>query len=185
MDDDIIDRMRREEAELVRKLEAVRALLRAYGGASDSIVVSGAAQAEIRKTPSQQAPRSKASAREKMPLERFSPYGQLVVKAAIDECRSHLGRPIPSRHMVDLVEKRGIEVQGKDKANAISAMLARSIDLMPNGRKGWTLANPDDFDELLLSREVQTEEEPHSASAGGSSAEKGDAPTSPFQKFDL
>jgi len=185
MDDDIIDRMRREEAELLRKLEAVRGLLRAYGDISDGVVCDDFADAEIRKPLFRQAPRSKGVVREKMPLERFSPYGQSVVKAAIEECQSHRGRPISSREMVTRVERRGIEVQGKDPANAISALLARSADLMPNGRKGWTLANPNAFDELLLSREAQTEEEPHSVSAGGSSAEETDAGTSPPQKYNL
>lgn len=137
MDAEIIDRMRREEAELTRKLEAVRGLLRAYGATP---FVSQTEQQSGSKTREATSGGNANRGREKMPLERFSEYGQSVVKAAIKECARQLGKPISSRNMVDLVEKQGIEVSGQDKINALSALLARSIDLETNGRKGWTLS---------------------------------------------
>lgn len=181
MERDIIERMRREEAELLRKLEAVRGILRAYSGGPVGATINDGAKAEARKSATRDTSSSQRRTREKMPLERFSSYGQSIVKAAIDECVSHLGRPIPSRDMVVLVERRGIEVQGKDQANAISALLARSADLMPNGRKGWTLS--DEYQQRrqeeivkILGTRPHAENEPHSAFAGGSDLAHG-APT--------
>lgn len=138
MDADIIDRMRREEAELTQKLEAVRAVLRAYGHAA--IAIGDAVDAEVRK-PADEAVKPAPRARERLPLDRFTTYGRSVVHAATEECKKHPGSPISSRDMVSLVESRGIIVRGEDKANAISALLARSIDLKANGRKGWTLSD--------------------------------------------
>lgn len=168
MDSEIIDRMRREEADLKRKLDAVRALLIAYGEAplESSPITS---RTVLNSKESKRSSDIQSSGREKMPLERFSTYGQSIVKAAIEECFSHIGKPIPSREMVDLVEKRGVQVRGDDKGNALSALLARSADLKANGRKGWTLS------EEYLERNNQQiaelfgeENEPHSANAGGS-----------------
>lgn len=172
MEHDIIERMRREEAELVRKLEAVRALLNAYGAtAADRVGIGDSVHAEVRKRSGESEAR-KSRTREKMPLDRFSAYGRSVVEAALAECAKHPGSPIATRDMLTLIEQRGIEVRGEDKVNAVSALLARSSDLKPNGRRGWTLASPDDFTELLLDQPVQKEEEPRSASAGGSSADR-------------
>lgn len=162
MESDIIDRMRREEAELVRKLSAVRGLLDVYGEQPSAAPSSdGAPVAEQRQARTPKATRS----REKLPVERFSTYGQAVVTAAIEECKRHLGSPISSKDMVGLVESKGILVRGEDKANAISALLARSMDLKPNGRKGWTLS-----DELLLHKELEEIEPPNGDPKDGSNS---------------
>lgn len=167
MEHEIIDRMRREEAELLRKLEAVRGLLRAYGASPEAASLARPSSDTV------PVPKNHGRGREKMSIERFSDYGRSVVRAAIDECISHLGSPIASREMVALVEKRGIEVRGEDKANAISALLARSIDLKPNGRKGWTLS--DEYQERqnreledLLGLPVPKENEPPAQTLSGS-----------------
>lgn len=181
MDNYIIDRMRREEAELSRKLEAVRAVLSAYGvsAATDRLDVKDEATAEVVKGKRS----SERSAAEKLPIERFSLYGQNIVKAALEECLSRMGSPISSRDMVQLLKMRGIEVQGKDPANALSSLLARASVLKPNGRRGWTVADDymtqvgipsgysaDDFDVILGDNSPQRENEPHSGNAGGSDA---------------
>ncbi|RQW44104.1 hypothetical protein [Novosphingobium sp. LASN5T] len=192
MDADTLEKIRREEADLTQKLEALRMILRAYGADAPIAALSAAPTIvaptiEVPNGPVAAATLTPKTGREKVSLDRFGDYGRSVVQAAIDECRSHLGRPIASRDMVTLVERRGIEVRGNDKVNAISALLARSIDLKPNGRKGWTLSEeyhenerrlaakllgeenaPQDFDEIL-----------------GADAGKTDAPTSPFHGINL
>lgn len=183
MDADLIQKLQDEEAELSRKLEAVRSLLSAYGILRVVPLPNGLISAPTASAP----PRGRAdmhsrgvanSGREKVPLERFGDYGRTVVQAAIDECRSHLGSPIASRDMVTLVEQKGIEVRGNDKVNAISALLARSIDLKPNGRKGWTLS--DEFlerERRAIAELFGEENEPRSGDAGGSDAVSESAPT--------
>ncbi|MDE1915056.1 MAG: hypothetical protein KGJ57_04775 [Sphingomonadales bacterium] len=195
MDSDVIEKLRREEADLTQKLEAVRMILRAYGDTKDITHTVSHVHRAVLPKPNNGEQDGNGKSREKMTLDRFSAYGRAVVGAAIRECANYQEGPITSREMVRLVEKQGIDVRGADKVNAISALLARSIDLKPNGRKGWTLS--DEYREIEEYREMQDENTSHASHnendppddfevmLGGPDAGTGDAPTSPFHGFKL
>lgn len=122
--DDIIKRMRGEEADLVRKLAAVRQFLSVYGEAP----VSGST------TPNRLA-RSFVDR-----IDKFGSYGKAVIDAAVALLPADGLRPVPTRELVDHIEFRGVEIRGENKVNALSALLARSSQIKGHGRSGWTLA---------------------------------------------
>lgn len=128
---------RAEEADLLRKLEAVRAVLRAYGEAPLS---EAPAPEKAPGRPALASPPATSANKEKKPLEGFSPYGADVVRAAIKVVKERPGGPVATRDMVAAIEAMGQEIRGVDKVNALSALLARSADLTNHGRRGWTLS---------------------------------------------
>jgi hypothetical protein len=135
MTPDLIAQLRAERAALQRKLEAVDAMLGAYDEAPSAPPSAPAAAA---KRSSEQAEASTPLVREKLPLNRFSPYGIAVIEGAISVIESRPGGPVPTRDIVTELEKRGLEVRGNDKVNAVSALLARSMEVVNHGRRGWT-----------------------------------------------
>lgn len=137
MDAAIVQQMQAEEADLIKKLEAVRAFLIAYGAAPKPVAV---ADRPVATKAAQTLPTAKSThSRDRVPLERFTEYGAGVVRAAIESVRNEPSRPVMTRRLVELIEARGVEVRGVDKVNALSALLARSMDLKSIGRRGWTL----------------------------------------------
>ncbi|MGN6271297.1 MAG: hypothetical protein ACTHM0_15540 [Sphingomonas sp.] len=166
MRNDIIDQMRAEEADLVKKLNAVRAFIIAYGEGDG-------------------APREKAepmrkattSARGKVGIEGYSRYGQVVVAEAMRVliASSSLVR---TRQLVEAVEAMGIEISGENKINALGALLSRSEDIISHGKSGWELSDRDAAKEIVA-KYGHKENEPHSETAGGSDAGNGNAPTYP------
>ncbi|MGA0532102.1 hypothetical protein [Hansschlegelia sp. KR7-227] len=173
MDANIVQQMKAEEADLMRKLDAVRAFLAAYG------VQNGRAPSGERNMPKPAiVPATRpASVRDRVPLDRFTEYGREVVKAAITAVKKETVRPVLTRRLVELIEAEGVEIRGVDKVNALSALLARSIDLTSIGRRGWTLAHEEDGD-----GQEPEENGPHSTSAGGpdASGEGGPTPSTVF-----
>jgi hypothetical protein len=135
MTPDFIIQMRAEKADLQRKLEAIDAVIAAYC-AEEPAVDEAPQRPSIRVLP---RPLSLAS-RERLPLARFSDYGQSVIRAAMNMLPASNGTPVPTRELLEVLEVLEVEVRGNDKANALSALLSRSADLMNHGRRGWTLA---------------------------------------------
>jgi hypothetical protein len=138
MDSDIIAQMRKEEADLARKLRAVRDFLAAYDvNASNE---SAPAPTRPAKVPTQ--------AREKVGIEGFSDYGRGVVAAAMRELlpASH---PIKTRLIVEVLQQKGVAISGKDPVNALGAMLYRSADIVSHGKAGWTLADSETAKEIV------------------------------------
>lgn len=133
MVNDIVGDLKAERASLLRKLAAIDAALAAYGETDRAYSPSAEAPEVF------QVPGVRTSKRGKVPLDRFSEYGASVVKAATEVIRAGDGRPIPTRELVDSLKRRGVQIRGADQANALSALLSRSADVVSNGRSGWTI----------------------------------------------
>ena len=138
MDSDIIAKMRKEEADLARKLKAVRDFLAAYN-------VSASNEAP---PPPADNVKAIATAREKVGIEGFSDYGRNVVAAAMRELLSAT-HPIKTRRIVEGLLQNGVAISGKDPVNALGAMLYRSADIVSHGKAGWTLADGEAAKEIV------------------------------------
>ncbi len=140
MDNNIIATMEAEEADLARKLEAVRQFLDAYRGgvASKS---TPAPKASVSGTA--RGGRSTATR-----LDKFGPYGQRIVDFADSVLPGCVSNPVPTRQLVEYLESQGINITGDNKVNSLSALLARSSKMKGWGRAGWTRMSPDDGDRL-------------------------------------
>ena len=168
MDRSIIAQLKAEEADLERKLKAVRQVLAVYGAAPAT-----PAGASSSSPPTPSPTRAATGKRERVGLDRFSEYGRAVVEAAIQVIlHDGSGRPIPTRELLESIQQRGIEVRGEDKTNALSALLARSVDVRPNGRRGWTLAGEQN------GHKPEENEPPTETPLDGSETDGEDAPTS-------
>jgi hypothetical protein len=166
MDEAIVIRMREEEADLVRKLDAVRQFLAAYGGPAP---VAAAAKGS---TVTRRSSATRA--------DKFGSYGQGVIDAA---CKLLEGAnaPVPTRDLLAKLERYGVEVRGENKVNALSALLARSSKVQGHGRAGWTLAgDPPTAEEIqeTLGEQAQNETKaPNGDAASASVVAKSGAPT--------
>ena len=167
MDDDIVERMRAEEADLARKLRAVRDLLAAYGQDPHS------------PSPSRLAPKAKAPApaREKVGIDGFGNYGRRIVANSMMAMLTS-AHPIKTREILKFLEAMNIEVTGANKVNAVGALLSRSRDIISHGKSGWEIADRRVAEEIVA-KYGHKENEPHSETAGGSDAGNGNAPTFP------
>ena len=164
VDDDIIQRMLAERADLERKLAAVEQFLSVYGGTT----------AKPPSRPANDQPRQPRNAPDR--TDKFGTYGKSVIEAALAVLPAADAQPIPTRDLVDRIEARDVAIRGDNKVNALSALLARSSKIKGHGRAGWTSAaasyEPLDLEHLLGGDEPPKENEPHSESAGGSSADQ-------------
>lgn len=189
MNADIVKQMRAEEADLVRKLQAVRDFLAAYGEAPNDS--GGSAQ-----TPRSQSASSQP--REKVDITSFTEQTRRSVVLSMMAMEASPGL-VRTRELVQFIENMGHKVTGKNPVNALGALLARSEDVEGHGKSGWALADrararqiieeygpkapTSDFEELLGSN-AQNETEPTSGQAGGSDAgmEGAPTPTNPFEQ---
>lgn len=78
------------------------------------------------------------------------------ILTAVREYIAGRKEPTPTREIVAMLEKRGIEINATVPQNVVSSTLSRAPDIQANGRRGWTLK----------------ENEPP---LGGSETEEGDA----------
>ena len=158
MDSGIVQQMRAEEADLMRKLDAVRAFLAAYG--------------EPAASSTKQAPPKKpgGGSRGKVGLDGFGEYGRATVIEAMKFISKH-DHPVITRRIVEAMTARGYEIRGNDPVNALSALLARCADVISHGRSGWTLADPESFKRTL--GDAQNENEAPNGSAAGASETRG------------
>lgn len=130
MDADIVKRMRAEEADLSRKLQAVRAFLSAYGEAPRDADDSDTSRRESRES----------SAREKVDITSFTEQTRRSVLLAI-QAMTTTSKLMKTRDLVVAVENTGHEISGQNKVNALGALLARSEDIVGHGKSGWALAD--------------------------------------------
>jgi hypothetical protein len=160
---DIVAQMKAEEAALVRKLDAVRQFLAAYG--------EGAA------TRGASAPRSPRAAAER--VDKFGSYGKGVISAAMECLPSEGDEPISTRELVDRLELRGVEIRGQNKVNALSALLARSSQIKGHGRAGWTRKQQDEFEALKGDAPPKENEAPSGEATGASEPSGWDVASTP------
>jgi hypothetical protein len=161
VDSETIARMRAEEADLMRKLKAVRDFLAVYGDDAPRVALP--------------ADNKRAAGREKVSITGFSRYGQIVVA----ECMRLMltaSHPTKTRALVEFLEATGIEISGENKINAVGALLSRSADIISHGKAGWTLADPT-IATQIVAEHGHKENEPEGKDASGSDAGQGNAPT--------
>lgn len=165
MDADIIKRMQEEEEEeLMKKLRAVRDLMIAYGVRPlDPGAVAKAAPSE-------------APAREKIEITGYGEAQRKSVALAMMMLGTNEG-PIKSRQLVELIEAMGHEITGKDKINALGALLSRSADVKSHGKAGWTAIDREKCMKIANEYGGLKEKEPISVPAVGPDAGWGSAPT--------
>jgi hypothetical protein len=137
MNADIVTQMRKEEADLSRKLQAVRAFLSAYGeGPIESRGVMPNAPAAI------------GGPREKVPLSGFTEQTRKSVLLSMQAMTVSPGL-VKTRDLVSFIEAMGHQVSGANKVNALGALLSRSADVVGHGKSGWSLADPDSAREIV------------------------------------
>jgi hypothetical protein len=139
-----IEQAKAERAALMTKVSALDAVIAAYGDGTGNVKVKASAAIAVGDTRPPAFAGGGPAKRERVPLDRFSHYGQDIIRAAMEIVDNSVVVPVPTRKLVEEIEKRGLEIRGVDKVNALSALLARSLDLNSNGRRGWTLP---EFDE--------------------------------------
>lgn len=152
-----------EEADLVRKLEAVRAMKDAYGIGGQAVT-----------SPSVTAP--KVSGRAVRSLEdrkdKFGAYGQRIIDTAIKLLPPDGDNPVQTKALVLQFQLLGVDISGNNKVNALSALLARSSKIKGYGRAGWTLSGPAEAGPSIIAVHPvdYKENEPTSGNAVGSDA---------------
>lgn len=173
MEDDILRRMAQEEADLLRKLEAVRAFRQAYGATTADVARSPPAAVSSRPSPVPEQG-------EKRSIHNFTEYGRQVIATAM-ACMIDQHAPVKTRLLVEAINARGLEIRGENPINALGALLKRSADITSHGKSGWTLSNPDAAREIV-GKYAYSENEPPSVSASGSDAAgEGAPPPEPAQ----
>lgn len=155
MDADIVKRMRAEEADLVRKLQAVRDFLSAYGEAPREPVTSRVAAS------------AESGARPKVGIDSFTAQTRLSVVLAMKALMSTNGL-MKTSELVQAIEAMGHTVNGDNKVNALGALLSRSVDLIGHGKSGWELADRERALEIVSHYAPKENEAPASIARGAS-----------------
>lgn len=151
--DDIVQRMRAEEADLLRKLEAVRLFLGAYGETPKTTLQpawTSTSKQTVKNGPKSTRPSLASRA------DKFGTYGQAMVDLSIALLPNPDDGPMLTRDLLAKFEAQGVEVRGQNKVNALSALLARSTKIAGHGRAGWTRAEArtaDEDNEILVRRD--------------------------------
>jgi|GEM_PF-6596743 hypothetical protein len=124
-----------EERTLLQRLEAVQTVIKAYGGTpvTEKKIASPAPAAGEQQQPETDGGHRTAHRR---PNERTTQIRNI----ARDYIASQNGSPVPTRELLPVIERHGIDVGGKDKNSTLSALLSYSDEFESNGRAGWTLA---------------------------------------------
>jgi hypothetical protein len=164
----IVKQMRAEEADLVRKLQAVRDFLLAYGEAPEGDTrPAGPATPNPRRS----SPRSKS-----VPITSYQADTRTSVALALMIMATSPGL-VKTAELVKGIEAMGHEIGGANKVNALGALLARSEDVEGHGKSGWTVYDRDRARALAnehaaqyLGGDTQKENEPESTNAPGSDA---------------
>jgi hypothetical protein len=163
MDADIVERMRSEEADLVRKLQAVRDFLAAYGEAPKG------SPGLTRPTP-----RSDAGGRPKVEIDSFTAQTRTSVVLAIQALTLTPGL-MKTSELVQVVEAMGHTINGENKVNALGALLSRSVDVIGHGKSGWELADREKALRIVSNYAPKRNEAPDVSPSGDSSWEDADA----------
>lgn len=154
-----------EEADLERKLIAVRQMKAAYGIATQSPNVTiTPAGSELVKVMARRAVSDR--------MDKFGTYGQNIIDHALMLLPGEDAKPMPTRALVEMFETLSIEINGENKVNALSALLARSSKIKGYGRAGWTRRGPTagELHPRIPGDDALKETEPTSENAVGSVA---------------
>lgn len=142
MDEAVISAMRAEEAALKAKLSAVRAFLQLYAPSDRMAVVRDSQPAFIGPvSPLEFARPENTVTSETILRKRPNEYAENIRGIATGLIRQSLD-PVPTRAIVQELERRGIEIRGQDKISAVSALLSRSDAFKNVDRQGWMLVEP-------------------------------------------
>lgn len=173
MDDRIVRTMREEEADLSRKLKAIREFLAAYGEATKRVEGGDRPAMATSIKPS----------REKVEITSYTDQTRPSVVLSMQALAIE-PKPVKTRQLVDFVEMMGHEITGKDKVNSLGALLGRSADIIGHGKSGWSLADRDKAVEII-GRYYPNKNEAPEAKANDASEDGGwGAPTpSPSQAY--
>lgn len=134
MNNEIVARMREEEADLSRKLAAVRQFLAAYGEAPSG---EGEVNAAMRKPAMEKRAETQ---RGKISIDGYGAYGRGIVANAM-MAMIVSPSPVKTRKIVEHLDAMGVDITGENKINAVGALLSRSSDIVSHGKSGWTLAD--------------------------------------------
>lgn len=106
-----------EERQLLARLDAVRAVIRAYEGPEQGVA------AETPKVPVTRSP---------------SDMTKKIKGLLLDLLRGETN-PTPTRELVTFLDGEGIKVGGKNPVATLSALLSHAEEFVPVGRSGWIL----------------------------------------------
>lgn len=131
MTEDVIATVQAEEISLLAKLAAVRAFLGVYAPPSGEVkpVASSSFRAEIEQRIKSQEARQ----------ERYADRVRAMARELIETRTA----PVPTREIVDYVQRKGVEIRGQSAQNALSALLSRHPDFENFDRQGWAIVRPD------------------------------------------
>lgn len=160
MDADIVRRMREEEADLVRKLQAVRDFLAAYGEAPIT-----------RPQPAAGRARAEGGTRPKVEIDSFTAQTRNSVVLAIQALTTTTGL-MKTSELVQYVEAMGHTISGENKVNALGALLSRSADLIGHGKSGWELADREKALEIVNNYAPKRNEAPDAPTPRASESEE-------------
>lgn len=160
MDADIVERMREEEADLVRKLQAVRDFLTVYGGQPKVT-----AKATVSSTP-----RADSGGRPKVEIDSFTAQTRTSVVLALQALTANTGL-MKTSELVQFVEAMGHTINGDNKVNALGALLARSADVIGHGKSGWELADREKALQIVSNYTPKRNEAPAGNAWGASEAD--------------
>tara|TARA_B100001179_G_scaffold174871_1_gene130179 strand:- start:851 stop:1420 length:570 start_codon:yes stop_codon:yes gene_type:complete len=176
MNADIVKQMRAEEADLLRKLEAVRTFLAAYGEAPKGDTSTEGAASKATRSPT----RSKS-----VPITSYQADTRTSVALALMFMATSHGL-VKTADLVRAIEAMGHEIGGSNKVNALGALLSRSEDVEGHGKRGWTVYDRENALALArkyagqyLGSDAQKENEPSSENAVGSDAGEREVQTFP------
>lgn len=124
MNDSILQTARKEERQLLMRLDAVRAVIRAYGGEPCESL----------------APRESA-APQQLTTTRSPSEATKKIKELLFNLLHGEKEPTPTRDLVAFLQGEGIEVSGKNPVATLSALLSHANEFEPVGRKGWLLTS--------------------------------------------
>ena len=140
MSPEFIAAAKAEESDLLKKLEALRALLAAYDMPPAQVEAKPKPKAEKPSAPPAAVRQAKSGSAERA-MDKFTPYGRAVVAAAVNVARASPRLPIKTREITEILLENGVEIRGNDPVNALGAMLHRCSSLRSLGKRGWTLAD--------------------------------------------
>lgn len=138
------DALRREIADLERAVEATpefvklreaRRLLLVYEASKPKNAATEMSPSVVASSPAPQA--------------RFTSG---VASEVLRVVRAHLARqtrPIPTRELMDVLAREGVQVGGSTPQNAVSSILSKVSDIQANGRLGWSLVKNSTGDATL------------------------------------
>lgn len=122
MQNSILQEALREERQLIARLDAVRAVIRAYGGEPSVLPVS-----------------QNDAAHPRAAITRSPSEATKKIKALLIDLLHGSTDPTPTRDLVSLLQSEGVGIAGKNPVATLSALLSHADEFEPVGRKGWLL----------------------------------------------